>query len=90
MTAARKMKVSVSIDADVVAAVDRRAARDGTTRSAVMESWLRGASRQAGMARLEEETAAYYDALTPAERVQDKGWATFAARGSRRLNIDRG
>jgi hypothetical protein len=88
MTTARKIKLSVSIDADVVEAVDRRAARDGTTRSAVMEAWLRSASRQAGMARLQEETAAYYDALTAAEREDDAAWARSSARRSRRLDID--
>ena len=68
MTAARKVKVSVTIDADVLGDVDRHAANQGSTRSAVMESWLRHASRRARAARLEEETAAYYDGLTAAER----------------------
>jgi metal-responsive CopG/Arc/MetJ family transcriptional regulator len=66
-----KMKISVSLDADVLEAVDRRAARNKTTRSAVMEQWLRSAARQVELQRLEEETAAYYDSLTPAERRED-------------------
>ena len=75
MTAARKVKISVSLDAALVDAVDRRAAREGTTRSAVMEQWLKRASGQAALARLEEETAAYYDALGPMEKQDDLSWA---------------
>ncbi len=88
MNAARKLKVSVSIDADLVRLVDQRAAREGKTRSAMMEAWLRSASRRAAAARLEEETAAYYDALTPAEASEDAEWAKGSARMARKLTID--
>lgn len=88
MTAARKLKISISLGADVLDAVDRRAAAEKTTRSAVMEQWLRNASRQANLHRLEEETAAYYDALTPRERADDAEWAAFASRSARKLVID--
>lgn len=88
MTAARKVKISVSLDAALVDAVDSRAAREGTTRSAVMEQWLKRASSQAALARLEEETAAYYDALDPMEMDDDRSWAKAASRSSRRLVID--
>ena len=88
MTAVRKMKISVSLDADLVQAVDRRAARDRTTRSAIMEAWLRGAARQAALVRLQEDTAAYYDALAPAERNDDDALATSSARLARRLVVD--
>ena len=54
--------------------------RRKTTRSAVMEQWLRNASRQADLQRLEEETAAYYDALTPRERADDAEWAAISRR----------
>ena len=53
--------------------VDRRAAKEKTTRSAIMEQWLRSASRQAELQRLEEETAAYYDALTPGRKGRRRG-----------------
>jgi metal-responsive CopG/Arc/MetJ family transcriptional regulator len=88
MTTARKLKISISLAADVLDAVDRRAAAEKTTRSAVMEQWLRNASRQADLRRLEEETAAYYDALTPRERADDAEWADFASRSARTLVID--
>ena len=88
MTKERKMKISISLDADVLDAVDRRAAEEKTTRSAIMEQWLRNASRQANLQRLEDETAAYYDALTPRERADDAEWAAFASRSARKLVID--
>jgi metal-responsive CopG/Arc/MetJ family transcriptional regulator len=88
MTTARKLKISISLDAELVTVVDRRAAKEKTTRSAIMEQWLWAVSRQADVQRLEEETAAYYDALTPGERVEDAAWAEFAARAARRLTID--
>lgn len=46
MTAARKVKISVSIDPSLLGAVDRYAARIGVTRSAAMERWLSQISRQ--------------------------------------------
>lgn len=83
-----KTKVSISLEADVLDAVDRRAAREKTTRSAVMEQWLRGAARQAELQRLEEETAAYYDSLTPAEKREDAAMAAASSRAFQELDID--
>jgi metal-responsive CopG/Arc/MetJ family transcriptional regulator len=88
MTTARKLKISISLDADLLDVVDRRAAKEKTTRSAIMEQWLRSASRQADLQRLEEETAAYYDALTPREKAEDAEWANFSSRSARKLTID--
>ena len=88
MTRERKLKVSISLDAGLLDAVDRRAAAEKTTRSAIMERWLRNASRQANLQRLEEEMAAYYDALTPGERAEDAEWTDFASRSARKLVID--
>ena len=88
MTRERKLKVSISLDAGLLDAVDRRAAAEKTTRSAIMEQWLRNASRHADLQRLEDETAAYYDALTPGERREDADWADFASRSARKLVID--
>jgi metal-responsive CopG/Arc/MetJ family transcriptional regulator len=90
MSTVRKVKISVSLGADVLGAVDRLAAREGATRSAVVERWLREASRRERVARLEEETAAYYDSLTVAEREDDAAWAAASSRAARRLRIDDG
>ena len=85
---ARKLKISISVDAALLDAVDRRAAKEKTTRSAIMERWLRTASRHADLQRLEEETASYYDALTPGEEADDDAWADFASRSAQALSID--
>lgn len=86
--AARKVKVSVSLDADVLALVDQSAVREGAARSAVMERWLRAAARDAKLRQLENATAAYYDALTATERTEDTAIARAASRAARRLRID--
>ena len=83
-----KTKISISLDGDVLDAIDRRAAKEKTTRSAVMELWLRGAARQAELQRLEEETAAYYDSLTPEEKAEDAALAAASSRAFRKLIID--
>lgn len=88
MTAARKLKISISVDAALLDVVDQRAAKEKTTRSAIMEQWLRGAARQAELQRLEEETAAYYDALTPSEKREDAAWTEAASRSFKKLDID--
>ena len=88
MTAARKVKISVSIDPSLLGAVDRYAARVGVTRSAAMERWLSQVSRQENLNRLEDETAAYYQALTGAERADDRAWAAAASSKAGRLRID--
>ena len=44
MTIARKLKISISVDAQLLDVVDRRAAKEKTTRSAIMEQWLRAAT----------------------------------------------
>jgi metal-responsive CopG/Arc/MetJ family transcriptional regulator len=88
MAAARKVKISVSIDPSLLGAVDRYAARVGVTRSAAMERWLSQISRQENLNRLEEETAVYYDSLTAAERQDDEEWASASSSKARRLGID--
>ena len=88
MTRERKLKISISLGADVLDAVDRRAAKEHTTRSAIMEQWLRAAARHAELQRLDEETAAYYDALTPAEKAEDAALAAASSRAFKKLTID--
>lgn len=88
MTSARKVKVSVSIDPSVLGAVDRYAARTGVTRSAAVERWLAQVSHRENLTRLEEETAAYYETLSEAERQDDVDWAASASSAARRLDTD--
>jgi MoxR-like ATPase len=88
MTRSMKVKVSVSIDAEVLGLVDRSAANEGATRSAVMERWLRQAAYQTKVVRLAEDTAAYYNALSAADRQDDADWAAISSRAARSLQID--
>jgi metal-responsive CopG/Arc/MetJ family transcriptional regulator len=86
----RKVKISISIDAALLANVDRYAAANRVTRSAALERWLGQVSYRERLNRLEEETAAYYDSLTAAERRDDAEWAEFARKAARKLHIDDG
>jgi metal-responsive CopG/Arc/MetJ family transcriptional regulator len=88
MTPRRKEKISITVDADLLDVVDRMAAREGATRSGFMEAVLRQLSHRAKVTRLEEETAAYYDALTKAEREDDASWAAASSNAARKLQVD--
>jgi metal-responsive CopG/Arc/MetJ family transcriptional regulator len=70
------MKVSVSLTAELVSAVDRQAARDADSRSGVMERWLREAARRSAERDLATELRAYYESLSPAEQAEDEAWAS--------------
>ncbi|MDB4981383.1 MAG: hypothetical protein JWM82_2135 [Myxococcales bacterium] len=87
---ARKVKISISIDATLLANVDRYAAANHVTRSAALERWLGQVSHKERLTRLEEETAAYYDSLTVADKRDDAEWAAFASKAARKLHIDDG
>jgi metal-responsive CopG/Arc/MetJ family transcriptional regulator len=87
---ARKVKISISIDAALLANVDRYAAANHVTRSAALERWLGKVSHKDRLNRLEEETAAYYDSLTEADKRDDAEWVEFAIKSYRKLDIDDG
>jgi metal-responsive CopG/Arc/MetJ family transcriptional regulator len=59
-----KAKLSITLDSDLVKAVDEVAAREATSRSAVIEMWLRAASRIEAEARLRQATISCYGART--------------------------
>ena len=71
MTKSRKVKLSISLSADVLAAVDREARKRSEPRSAVIEGWLRTAARESAEASLASEVIAYYNTLTAEERRED-------------------
>jgi metal-responsive CopG/Arc/MetJ family transcriptional regulator len=87
---ARKVKISISIDATLLANVDRYASANHVTRSAALERWLAQVSHREKVNRLEEETAAYYDSLTEADRRDDAEWTEFATQQARKLHVDDG
>jgi len=88
MGSARKLKISVTLGSDLLAGIDRQAAATGGNRSAVIERLLRSADRNQALARLEESTAAYYDALTANEKADDAALARASAKAARRLDFD--
>jgi metal-responsive CopG/Arc/MetJ family transcriptional regulator len=81
-----KVKVSVSIPADVLDAVDRKAKRvRGETRSSVMADWLRKAAQREAQLEYEEEVVRYYESLTDEERAEQEAeseaWSKAAIQG---------
>ena len=74
-----KAKLSVTIEREVLEAVDREVQRSrDATRSAVIERWLRLGARASAEQQLHLETVAYYESLSRAERLEDKEWAHFS------------
>ena len=65
MKTARKAKVSVTLDRDLLAAIDRRV-EPGATRSEVIEAWLRLAALAHARRELDAATVACYEGRTVA------------------------
>jgi metal-responsive CopG/Arc/MetJ family transcriptional regulator len=89
MQGARKVKISVTIDADLLSEIDRYAENsDDQTRSSVIEAWLRKAARREAATQLEHETIAYYRSLSLAQHKEDDTWSEAASRHFAKLDID--
>ena len=88
MRTARKAKVSVTLDRDLLAAIDRRVAR-GATRSAIIEEWLRLAALALARRELDTATVAYYEGRTAEQQAEDEGLAAFSTRSSSAIGFDR-
>ena len=81
-----KLKLSVTLPPDLVARIDRAAARmPGGSRSAVIERWLREASRQEARRALAQATVDYYESLSTDARADDEEWTRFSAAHYARL-----
>lgn len=87
MTAA-KLKVSLTLSADLVALVDRDAERRHDTRSGVVEQWLRRAANARAEQEITEATAAYYRSLRVEERTEDEALAHALSDAVRRVSYD--
>jgi len=83
---ARKAKVSVTLDRDLLAAIDRRI-EAGATRSEVIEAWLRLAALAHARRELDAATVGYYG--TAEQQAEDESLAAFSTRASRELDLDR-
>jgi metal-responsive CopG/Arc/MetJ family transcriptional regulator len=88
MTRARKVKVSLTLSADLVARADRDAKVRADTRSGVIERWLRRAIREDEAARLEAETIAYYDSLTAADVEEEESLSNALSDAARALVVE--
>lgn len=88
MTAAAKLKVSLSLSAEVLALVDRTARRGNDTRSGVIERWLRRAATAAVEQEIAEATAAYYRSLRGDELAYDEALSRGLSDAARRVSYD--
>ena len=88
MTAAAKLKVSLTLSADLVALVDRDARRRKASRSGVIEQWLRRAANAAVEQELADATAAYYRSLREEDRAEDEALARGLSDAARRVSYD--
>jgi hypothetical protein len=61
--AVSKVKVSLTLAADLVATIDREARRTRTTRSGLIEEYLRASASRAAERSIEVATVAYYESL---------------------------
>lgn len=88
MTAAAKLKVSLTLSADLVALVDRDARRAKGSRSAVVEQWLRKAASSNVEHEIDAATAAYYRSLRGEDRTGDESLSRSLSGAARRVAYD--
>jgi len=83
-----KLKVSLTLAADLVALVDRDARRRRSTRSGVVEQWLRRAASASVEGELAEATATYYRSLRATDIEEDERLSRALSNASRRVAYD--
>jgi hypothetical protein len=89
MTAA-KLKVSLTLSADLVALVDRDAQRRNDTRSGVVEQWLRRAANASVEQEVADATAAYYRSLRGDDLVEDESLSRALSDAARHVSHGEG
>jgi metal-responsive CopG/Arc/MetJ family transcriptional regulator len=88
MTATAKLKVSLTLSADLLALVDRDARRGNGTRSGVIEQWLRRAASSNLEHEIDQATAAYYRSLRGDDRTEDESLSRSLSDAARRVTFD--
>jgi metal-responsive CopG/Arc/MetJ family transcriptional regulator len=84
-----RTKLSITLDPDIVKEIDRAVQmRVAGSRSAVIEKWLRRASRLDAEARLREATIAYYESLSKADVADDMALSRASSKAARRVALD--
>jgi metal-responsive CopG/Arc/MetJ family transcriptional regulator len=88
MKSAAKLKVSLTLSADLLALVDRDARRRQDTRSGVVEQWLRRAAAAHVEREIEEATATYYRSLRGDESAEEETLSKALSVAARRVSYD--
>jgi metal-responsive CopG/Arc/MetJ family transcriptional regulator len=89
MTERSKVKVSLSLPAELVDRVDCEVKnRPGSSRSAVVEEWLRQGARLKAEGDLRSAVVAYYRDLDPAEQIEEAALARSLSCVARNLRVD--
>ncbi len=83
-----KVKISLTISSDLVDLVDDLAERRQTSRSAIVEQWLRRAASGSVAQEIAEATAAYYGSLRASEREDDEALARGLSSAACGLSYD--
>jgi metal-responsive CopG/Arc/MetJ family transcriptional regulator len=86
-TSARKVRLTITMSPDLLETIDR-SVRPGESRSSVIESWLRSATRRRAHDLLAAETEAYYEAITAAESAEDLALSRATAQALSVRNLD--
>ncbi len=82
----RKVKVTASLDPDIVKAMDEYIKRFNLrSRSQLIEKALRAWQKEAKKRMLEKQVEAYYRAISDDEREDDRQWCETAAQSASRL-----
>ncbi len=85
----RKIKLSITLPADLVDRIDAAAARETrSNRSAVIERWLRRAARARALDTLHEETLAYYASRSTGEAAEDARLGRALGRAAGKVQHD--
>lgn len=85
---ATKLKVSLTLSAEVLALVDRDARRKNATRSGVVEGWLRRAAASNAQQEIDAATAAYYASLDTGDREEDEQMSRASSAAAKRVAYD--
>ncbi len=82
----RKVKVTASLDADIVKAMDEYIKKFKLrSRSQLIENALRAWQKEAKKRMLEKQVEAYYSAISDEEREEDRQWCETAAQSATRV-----
>jgi metal-responsive CopG/Arc/MetJ family transcriptional regulator len=85
-TASTKVKVTATLDAELVRAMDASLDKgDMRSRSRLIEEILRGWQEARKKREIERQVEDYYGARSKGEQVEDEQWSRISSRAARRL-----